>query len=227
MRFKEFVLLEEVEDIEAIANKILSDCGEYLSNLKGKDMWPGHYTWPFGLWRRRKAQSQTLTREKIRKNRMPKNTDDIIHNSMDNVFEKEFGIRFRSQSIFAIGQKPFYVKGASTLYGPVQTLIFPIGPFSFCWSRKIDDFTMEFSQYVRSKEVVKAKNSEDPEKELTKTIEPKFSEMEYQTTDLYIAMKSMNEIMVSGDEFYSLEVLTGNDEENAEFFKELYKRIYQ
>jgi hypothetical protein len=74
-----------------------------------------------------------LMMEKItRKNRKPKDTPLDISKTMDDIFQKELGIRLRSQGVFGISSI-----GVTLHYGYPFILI-PIGNFDFYWGA-VDD----------------------------------------------------------------------------------------
>ena len=76
-------------------------------------------------------------------NRKPKDTYIEIHNVADAWFQKNFGVKYRSNAVFASGS---HTQAQS--FGHVYA-IFPCGNFKFCWSRDVEDMTKEFS-WVRA-----------------------------------------------------------------------------
>lgn len=70
---------------------------------------------------------------RVRKDRKPLNTPIEFHEIMDDWFNKKFGIRFRSNAMFAV-QNERLASQYGTLYN-----VFPIGKFDICSSNKIVD----------------------------------------------------------------------------------------
>ncbi len=71
----------------------------------------------------------------VRTNRRPLTTVKGIHQAADEYFESKFGVKFRSQSIFAVGDKR-----VAEGYGDVYA-VFPLDEVKMCWSEQIVDMT--------------------------------------------------------------------------------------
>ena len=69
----------------------------------------------------------------VRPDRKPTDTPLPIHEFMDNWFYKKFGVKFRSNAMFATKSK-----GSSQIYGTVY-VVFPIGEFKYCYSTVVSD----------------------------------------------------------------------------------------
>lgn len=78
--------------------------------------------------------------KRIRKNRQPTSTPIEIHKLMDEWFNKNFGVKVRSQSLFCI----FSASIVEYYYGRPY-MVFPIGKYKSIWSTKIDDLYNEVS----------------------------------------------------------------------------------
>jgi hypothetical protein len=88
-----------------------------------------------------------------RKDRIPSDSSEFVHNKLDAWLNEKTGIKFRSESIFAIKDK----KIAET-YGRPYVVI-PKGEFHYCWSPYVADayatfgnreFTAKFIDYMSS-----------------------------------------------------------------------------
>jgi len=113
--------------------------------------------------------------KKTRKNRTPRNLDEILHNRADECFCAIFGIRFRSQSLFCTGNIEVAKK-----YGSAAKIM-PIGNYEVCWSSKCSDF-IEIEDSCLS-------------------VEEFIIENEYQTGRINEAIESGNEIMIFCDSY--------------------------
>lgn len=71
----------------------------------------------------------------VRSKRRPLTTHDAVHHAADEFFEEQFGIKFRSQSIFAVGDE-----GVAEGYGDVYA-VFPLDEVKICWSELVSDMT--------------------------------------------------------------------------------------
>ena len=74
---------------------------------------------------------------RVRKNRKPSDTPIEFHNIMDDWFNKKFGIRFRSNAMFAVQNERL-----ASQYGSLYN-VFPIGEFDICSSNEIIDLYEE------------------------------------------------------------------------------------
>jgi hypothetical protein len=75
-----------------------------------------------------------------RRNRLPLNTPVRIHKIADEYFEKKFGIKFRSESLF-VSQRPSLAKYYGKCY-----VIFPLDDVKILWSPKSEDFFMSLEK---------------------------------------------------------------------------------
>lgn len=71
----------------------------------------------------------------VNKNRRPLTTPMAIHQAADEYMEKQFGVKFRSQSVFVTPDS-----GIAEEYGRGTYLVFPIGEFKYLWSPSVQDF---------------------------------------------------------------------------------------
>ncbi len=71
---------------------------------------------------------------KVRKNRKPMDINEYVHEMLDDILEKKFGWKVRSESIFCFSYDPL----ATTGYGS-SNIVIPIGKFDYLWSKKSKD----------------------------------------------------------------------------------------
>lgn len=110
--------------------------------------------------------------------RTPVHMPPEAHHQIDAYFERRFGVRFRSRSLFATGS---FERAAG--YGYVRSLV-PAASFCFCWSPQAVDLFEE----------VLHKTPEESYEDL-------LNRLGYQCDDLYGAIESGNEIMLVGAAF--------------------------
>lgn len=120
MRFYNY--LTEAEEITY--EDIKRDCKPFLNDWK-KQM-------KSFLFSGRQSDDNFIKR-KVRKNRKPKDTPEVVHNLVDNLFEKYMNIRPRSNSVFCYNE-PRKTYGYGNSY-----MIFPIGKYKILWSPKVTD----------------------------------------------------------------------------------------
>ena len=82
-----------------------------------------------------------------RTNRRPLTTNGDVHKAADEFFDETFGIRFRSNSIFATGDKE-----TAAYYGDVYA-IFPLDEPKLCWSEDVNDMTNHLHTFLGGSEV--------------------------------------------------------------------------
>jgi len=75
-----------------------------------------------------------LSKHKCPRNRSPVDSSRVIHKITDDWFKKNTGIGFRSNAIFSTGRASI-----ASDYGDLF-MLFPIGNFDFCYSKKIKDW---------------------------------------------------------------------------------------
>ncbi len=73
-----------------------------------------------------------------RKDRVPRDTDKAIHGRADAWFERRFGIKYRSQSVFITSNK-FTAAGYAGHSERHVFRIIPLGSYRYCWSPKALD----------------------------------------------------------------------------------------
>ena len=153
------------EDAPDIIDLIKRDCQQFIE---------AH---PDGLmFRGMDNKSMKPFKGTVRQDRKPVNMSKEKHKRIDDWFEKEFGFKARSQSIFVTGEFD-----DARSYGQPYA-IFPIGEFEFVWSPQVGDMFMY--------------NFNDSP----------LDEAGYKDTDLKAAINSENEIMLYCKEYYALPI---------------------
>jgi len=125
LRFKNY-LNEEVDP--RLIPTLEEDCKPFIKDLmsiRGKNM----------LYTGRSDYSrEDFKLKKVRKERDPVDTPKLIHNWVDDWFYKKFGVRARSNSLFA----SFNYRQANS-YGVEAYIAFPVGQYKAISSHKVDD----------------------------------------------------------------------------------------
>ena len=102
-------------------------------------------TFDFKTLKRGMKNKPSLLIGNVRPDRKPTDTPLPIHEFMDNWFYKKFGVRFRSNAMFATKSQ-----GRAQIYGDVY-IVFPIGEFKYCYSSTIDDLYATIANKIESK----------------------------------------------------------------------------
>lgn len=183
MRIKE--ILTESYDADTIAEMLRKNCAPFLSQTSGV------------LFRGARASDLVATEVngvfvgKTWPDRKPADTFSIDHDTANNWFQHEFGIRYRSDHVaFCTGNTR-----TAAAYGEACIFV-PINTFTFCWSHKIRDL----NDVMPSRLVPDGRRGE--------MVEDALWSGEYQTTNLDAAIASRCEIMLRCLEYYLLIVPT-------------------
>jgi septum formation topological specificity factor MinE len=136
-------LLEIANELESVKK----NCKPYInlvkkSNCKNKFLYKGMYT------------SYDFKIRTVRKNREPLNMPIILHNYIDKLFKKKFGVKLRSETIFVSSDITLTYE-----YG-TPNIIIPIGKFDYYWNKEIYDLyeDLSFSTNKASKNIDKYKD---------------------------------------------------------------------
>ena len=184
------------EDLKKIGETIKKDCSFFLSSI-GKDLLTyAMYRGEGGL----DKYKPVFRKQKVRKDRKPSDTPLELHKLFNDWFLDEYGIKHRSQSLFATGD---YVAASS--YGTSVGIIFPIDKYKFVYSKKYQDLTNDID---------KARLMEPPKSITDEYVDKIYDFMDngmYSDTDFKAAIKSENEIMINCNEYYILNIGRGQD----------------
>ena len=184
---------EYLDDPSQIASIIKRDCLPFLREIGDK----------LPLYRGILSRHSTLTRRKVRKDRIPKDTSKEVHHVLNLAFKQLSGINYRSEAVFVT-----HNKNVALDYGAIH-MIFPIGNFDYAWSPKINDAFEWFAQGDLSNAVLKKQIEYDPEN-LNKYYDDVFEfivsgKAKYKfNTGLQDAAAWRQEIMIHCDEYYAL-----------------------
>lgn len=174
-------LFEIEEDIKELIQR---DCQPYLAqinnNVKDNNLFRGMKRNPKNI----------ITKQGRLDDRKPLNTKDDKHQQMNEYFKNKFGEAFRN-SVFVTGDVNEAFK-----YGE-ERVVFPIGEFSFCWSPKIKDTTMNVRwPKVQGYDIGATQDQ----------IDALFDGYNYSNTDLLKAIQSGNEIMLRCNSYYAVKI---------------------
>lgn len=136
-------LFEDTEttaiDYRAIASKIRSKCGPFVKANK-TNFQSGHLLYR-GLNKRYKVYEVGEVLElTVRKDRMPLDSTEIFHNTMNQLLSKYANVHWRSESLFATTSSSI-----ANSYGPVTVAVFPIGKYQILMSNEIQDTFTELA----------------------------------------------------------------------------------
>jgi len=81
-----------------------------------------------------RSDSRDMFKKDIRTDRQPKDMPYEAHQGLDDAFQKEFGVYYRSESIFVIGNL-----NTADMYGDNVYMIFPTKNYSYIWSNTVSD----------------------------------------------------------------------------------------
>jgi hypothetical protein len=135
----------------------------------------------------------------VNKQRKPVDTEQHVHDAMDQWFHKEFGTKLRSEALFCSGSASF-AKGYGTLH-----CVFPVGDFKYFWasgylnddpklkSRALGD-SLILSQWIRDKARTK------PAADLPAITADILDKVDWRVSDLDRALRSGAEVMLLCDQ---------------------------
>lgn len=155
---------------------ILTDCQPFLALLRAGSG---------PLFRGSNRDGAKYFRDKVRRDRQPKNMRPDLHSAADEWFSRRFGVRYRGASLFCTGDRA----GASR-HGTVY-LVFPVEGFQFCWSPKVTDL------YEWSKAGGHLNLS-------PKEFADRLGGLDYQDWDLAAATASGCEVMVACNSYHAV-----------------------
>jgi len=147
-------------------------------------------------------EKQLTLVKKIRIDRKPTDTPKAVHELLDNLFYKKFGIKSRSNSVFATSSP-----AVAASYGH-SFLILPMGKFTFLYNPLITDLYNRVREIGRKEDIILSKNSypTDDEMKVLETILEK--EMhKYTNKDLKKGITARVEIMVQCKEYFAIDSL--------------------
>lgn len=133
MKFKKW--LTEEDNINDVIEDIEDSCQPYLKDLQSIKRSPGL------LFSGRNSR-ENFIKNRIRKNRRPKDMPEEIHDLLNDKFKEKFGINLRSETLFC------YPDAEPTAeFGSVY-IIFPIGKYQIYWSPSVQDLFRNLADRV-------------------------------------------------------------------------------
>jgi len=90
------------------------------------------------------AQSDKLQNPYVANERRPRDTPVELHSLTNNWFEKQFGLRFRSRTLFCSGNKEMAREYCDENHGLIS--IRPVGEFKLCYSPNCADLYRHFQR---------------------------------------------------------------------------------
>lgn len=192
--FKQFIAEDEDFDDE-LMQLIKKDCGPFLEKSRNRGL---IFRGVRGLTQDNVAGTVfdpidegeiKYWKKQVHKDRKPKDINVGIHKEIDQWFDKEFGIKARSQSMFCLGQNGRKV--SLNQYGEV-CVVFPIGDFKYVWSPRIKDLYNEVNDDWDA----------DEESEVA-ALRYMLETGAYTDKEFDAAVKGASEIMIVCDSYYA------------------------
>lgn len=188
MRFQRLLNEMAVElSVQEALQFAVDNCKPFLHQIVKKGGTVQHF-----MFSGRTHNAKTFTRA-VQKERHPMDTPPTVHKMLDAKFQRKWGVKARSQSIFCTGS-PTHAE----MYGH-PFMIFPMGRFTYLYHPKVKDlfnhirFNVMFDLDMSSIE------------DLDKFDERMISFIaEYKNRDLVAGIKSGNEIMVQCKEYFAV-----------------------
>jgi len=194
--FKQFITEQEIKDL---AELIKRDCKPFLEKSRHRgllfrgvrNIGPGNETGkvsdPIN-----EGKEILYWRKAVRTDRRPKDTNRDAHKIIDDWFEKEFGIRARSQALFVFGQgiRKHYLNQ----YGD-PCVVFPIGDFKYVWSARVRDLYNLMDDEADMDDL-----------DAVHTLQYKLETSAYTDSQLDAAIKDEKEIMIACEAYYAFPI---------------------
>ncbi len=140
--FKSF-LEESKIDLDSLTEQIKTECSPFIKSIKRSGA-KGSYFFRglknksmFGKNVNTLIFEPEIVQGKIRSDRHPDSTPQLVHEIVDDYFEKQFGHRYRSNALFVTGDE-----NDASQYGKVF-MILPIGEFKCLTSYNIGDLYLK------------------------------------------------------------------------------------
>jgi hypothetical protein len=194
-----------IEECEPFLDEIRHQPDNYVM-YRGIRVKPSFTENPDGSW---KTPITGVHRIRVRKDRVPLDISKSATEILNSLFERDFGIKYRTQAAFVKGDK------SSTIEYGSPHVILPIGEFKYCWSPNIEDLYVYAAYKFDLEKIGQLQNPEEKIKEV-------YEKGEYKSNGLLMALTNYkkHEIMVACDEYYAIEA--------SKFFREfmpLYEMI--
>ena len=190
-------LIETTNTLDAYIPKIKKDCKPWLTIIRSN---------PYGIFRGMKAGNK-IVKKKVRKDRIPLDTPQEEHETVDNAFKDKFGWTPRSSGLFVTPdpmRASAYAHNAGDGY-----LIFPIGKVSYLFSTEISDlyFRLKNLRYKWKDADITDVQNKTPERNIlnaTKEQLEEFITSKYQDNNINKAFATGTEIMINTNQYYAV-----------------------
>lgn len=203
MRFYNYINEENINKVREDINKL---CKPYIKNLKKMASRSDNDKF---LFSGRKSSASDVIKGKVRQDRRPKDMPLEVHELLDKQFQKEFGIKARSNSLFCTLRV-----STAKAYG-VPYYIFPIGNYTTIWSNEVNDLfewikddigTSRRNDFDHLHGAIDNWKHVNNKEEILDIIEDMNIPAKYYTDKSYIRMKrdSDNEIMLHCKEYIGI-----------------------
>lgn len=219
--FKQFIFEKATpEELGIVISAIRRDCAYWLSISNRIAVFRGFQS---------KAKlSNTLNKLTVRDDRKPRDSSPRLHKIMDDFLNDEFGFPFRSKGLFVTPSEN--IASNYAMYNKANTvsertgnvcLIFPIGNFDYCFSRKLMDVSWHIVDDLDIEE-------DDPEYEEKIYEFLKSDEVEYvKNEQLDYAVDTRREIMLSCKEYYAVPIRASNIAGTKISYEDFIAKIYE
>jgi len=128
---------EEITDVNVYVDMIYDKCLPWLKST--------NFSKTTEMLIHRGMMSRDDGEKKVRKGRYPMDTDSGVHMVANKWFAENFGHKYRSDAVFVTNSQV-----QAKRYGH-KHLIYPVGDFEVCWSRKYKDMSLEWNRFVGRK----------------------------------------------------------------------------
>lgn len=206
---------DEEADLDKVFEHINKHCQPYLKMIN-------YDLEAYPLYRGIRYEDQDFIIKDIRlDDRHPSDSSVDVHNIVNEYFQAKFGAPYRN-AMFASG-----AMASAEVYGE-KYMVFPIGQFTFLWSHNVIDLQVDHADKIEAA----LENSWRAAAGASADIDPNefdhpehyLDELEYQTTELKTAIKSGNEIMFRGKQYFAIPVIHANHSQTLRDFSALIER---
>ena len=181
----------DLEVIQGVIDALKSKCGKYYRDAKksGKVFYRGTYKVDWHV---------PIAEIAPRTDRRPKDTGKMLHDLIDDLLEKKFGWRPRSEGIFTSSHR-----GMVAGYGHTFS-VWPIGAYKFVWSDDVRDMfnilraELKLASHEMNSNAVMMKVLQDSgnQNKIKKIVDS------FQDTDIKKAWGSGNEVVFKCNSYY-------------------------
>lgn len=207
--FKQFIS-EEIQEVRNLEKLIEDNCAFFLSESKRNGFLIRGMKKLDGASSRATVKSFAFPGEDedeqgfiwertVRHDRRPADTEPESHKLLDDWFNKEFGVRARSTTLFCVGDTKL---GRADIkqYGDLY-IILPIGEFKYIWSPKVQDLFAKIDDKDWTMDLQRPGEEQDPAENCNRFM----NTLGYYDGDLHKVVSSKLEVMVACSKYYAIE----------------------